>query len=235
MRMAIPSIRPPVILITPEIAAADAPTEAQYTVRSNYAEAIQEAGGLPLVLPYAAKDIAVVAAFADGLLITGTAPGVEASLQRRVYEMELVSHAIKIKKPVLGICYGMQLIGECLGGICVKYLPRLTDENVEHLPQAIPDIFAHPIHVEPDSILGKLIDGKNMIEVNSLHRHALAEKGQFRVAARALDGIIEAIEGETPGFCIGVQWHPEYRLSDFDRNIFRLFVKESAKIKSMQR
>jgi len=225
-------VHPPVILITPDIAASvDYAAETAYTVRSNYAEAIQEAGGLPLIISYAAHNIQRVADLADGILITGTAPGVEAHPQRRSYETELIAHAIRIQKPVLGICYGMQLLGECLGGLCVQHLPRHNDEKVEHLPKAIPDVLAHRIYVEPHSRLGQLLDGEAVISVNSLHSHALAEKGHFRVAARALDGIIEAIEGDTPGFCMGVQWHPEYRLSDFDRKIFQIFVRESAKNK----
>jgi len=226
-------VPPPVIFITPDIAASvDSAAETAYTVRSNYAEAIQEAGGLPLILPYAANNIQRVVALADGILITGTAPGVEAHPTRRNYEMKLIAHAIHIQKPVLGICYGMQLIGECLGGLCVQHLPRHNDEKVEHLPKAIPDVLAHRIHVDPYSRLGQLLDGEEVIRVNSLHRHALAEKGHFRVAARALDGVIEAIEGNIPEFCIGVQWHPEYRLSNFDEKIFRLFVQECAKNKN---
>ncbi|WP_244519830.1 MULTISPECIES: Atu1372/SO_1960 family protein [unclassified Ensifer] len=61
-----------------------------------------------------------------------------------------------------------------------------------------------------------------------MHRHALTGTGRFRVVARAPDGVIEAFEGDTPGFCLGIQWHPEYRLSDFDRAIFRIFVERSA-------
>jgi len=227
-----PPAYPPLIFITPDIdASADTPTETVYAVRSNYAEAIHEAGGFPLVLPYTA-DVALAANLADGILLSGTAPGVEASPTRRTYEMSLIAHAIRLQKPVLGICYGMQLIGEYLEGTCIKHLSRHNNVTVEHLPKAIPDIVAHRIHIEPHSRLGKLLEENEIVEVNSLHRHTLAEEGRFRVVARAADGIIEAIEGETQGFCMGVQWHPEYRLNEFDKKIFRLFVQESMRIKN---
>lgn len=221
--------RRPVILMTPDIEAqANAPTEAIYAVRANYAEAIGEAGGLPLILPYETQALANALDLADGVLITGTLPGAQAAPERRAFELALIEHAIRAGKPVLGICHGMQLIGEWLGGTFVNSLPASLGEMVEHLPSAVPDRIAHTVRVEPASILARILNGTEA-RVNSLHRHALTGAGRFRVAARAPDGIIEAFEGETPGFCLGIQWHPEYRLSNFDRAIFRTFVERSGK------
>lgn len=221
--------RRPVILMTPDIEAqANAPTEAIYAVRANYAEAIGEAGGLPLILPYETQALANALDLADGVLITGTLPGAQAAPERRAFELALIEHAIRAGKPLLGICHGMQLIGEWLGGTFVNSLPASLGEMVEHLPSAVPDRIAHTVRVEPASILARILNGTEA-RVNSLHRHALTGAGRFRVAARAPDGIIEAFEGETPGFCLGIQWHPEYRLSNFDRAIFRTFVERSGK------
>ncbi|MFS8047533.1 Atu1372/SO_1960 family protein [Rhizobium sp. BR 314] len=220
--------RRPVILMTPDTESlAGAPTETIYAVRANYAQAIGDAGGMPLILPYEMQTLAAALDLADGVLITGTLPGVEASPDRRSFELALIEHAIRSGKPVLGICHGMQLIGEWLGGTFNKGLPAGGDETVEHLPSAVPDRFAHRIHVEAASVLDAAL-GTREILVNSLHRHALTGTGRFRVVARAPDGVIEAFEGETKGFCLGIQWHPEYRLSEFDRSIFRIFVEESA-------
>ncbi|MGB3815138.1 MAG: Atu1372/SO_1960 family protein [Shinella sp.] len=217
--------RRPVILMTPDMEAqTDAPTEAIYTVRANYAEAISEAGGLPLILPYETQALANALELADGVLITGTLPGAEAGPERRAFELALIEYAVHAGKPLLGICHGMQLIGEWLGGTFVRSLP--ASPAVEHLPSAVPDRVAHTVLVEPGSVLAGILDGSEA-RVNSLHRHALTGAGRFRVAARAPDGVVEAFEGETPGFCLGIQWHPEYRLSDFDRAIFRTFVERS--------
>jgi gamma-glutamyl-gamma-aminobutyrate hydrolase PuuD/enamine deaminase RidA (YjgF/YER057c/UK114 family) len=219
--------RRPLILMTPDIEMqAGAPTEALYALRANYAEAIGEAGGLPLILPYETQALAHALDLADGVLITGTLPGAEAGPERRAFELALIEHAIRTGKPLLGICHGMQLIGEWLGGTFVRSLPVSPGEMVEHLPSAVPDRTAHTIRVEPESVLAGILGGAEA-QVNSLHRHALTGAGRFRVAARAPDGLIEAFEGETPGFCLGIQWHPEYRLSEFDRAIFRLFVEQS--------
>jgi len=218
----------PLILITPDVSAsADTPSETTYTMRANYAAAVAAAGGLPLILPFEAQTMAAALALADGVLITGTAPGVEADPRRRAFETVLIEHAIRAQLPLLGICYGMQLIGEYLGANCVKSLPSHTAAKVEHLPKPVPDVFAHALQIETDSLLSaiaKEATGDTDIKVNSLHRHALTENGRLRITARAPDGVVEAIEGDTPGFCLGLQWHPEYELSEFDRAIFRRFV-----------
>nr|WP_244471204.1 Atu1372/SO_1960 family protein [Rhizobium ecuadorense] len=210
--------------MTPDVSEApDAPTEKEYVVRANYADAIAEAGGIPLILPYNTANLVSAVALADGIVLTGARPGTEVTGVRRQFEIQLVEQALKTGKPLLGICHGMQLIGECLGGKFQTELPAAAS----HIPRDIPDVLAHEIIVEPGSVLIDWV-GKGPARVNSLHRHALAGYGRFRIAARAPDGTIEAFEGETDGFCLGIQWHPEYRLTELDRNIMRAFVDRSA-------
>ncbi|MGO6847950.1 glutamine amidotransferase [Rhizobium ruizarguesonis] len=215
----------PVILMTPDVSEApDVPTETEYVVRANYADAIAEAGGFPLILPYNTRNLASALALADGIVLTGARPGTEVTGARRQFEIQLVEQALKTGKPLLGICHGMQLIGECLGG---EFQTELPAAAVSHIPQDIPDVLAHEIIVEQGSVLTDWV-GRGPARVNSLHRHALAGQGRFRVAARAPDGTIEAFEGDTDGFCLGIQWHPEYRLTELDKNIMRAFVDRSA-------
>ncbi|WP_296740002.1 Atu1372/SO_1960 family protein [Mesorhizobium sp.] len=220
--------RRPVILMSPDFRlSADGWTEREYVVRANYAEAISEAGGTALILPYETFDISAALELADGVMITGSTPGLEATQQRRDFELELVRRTLKAGKPLLGICHGMQLIGEWLGGTFTTTLPE--SDAVDHLPSAVPSRPAHRVTIEPTSDLARIL-GVDEMEVNSLHRHALMGGGQFRVAARARDGVIEALEGEPEGgFCLGVQWHPEYRLTEFDSAILRNFVERSAR------
>jgi len=224
-----PADRRPIILMTPDFKlSAEGWTEREYVVRANYAEAISDAGGTAFILPYETLDVAAALELADGVMITGSTPGLEATQQRRDFELELVRHTLQAGKPLLGICHGMQLVGEWLGGTFVTSLPGTSGTAaVDHLPAAVPDRPAHWVTIDPQSELAKVVcEGE--IEVNSLHRHSLVGEGRFRVAARARDGIIEALEGEGSGFCLGVQWHPEYRLTDADRAILRDFVRRSA-------
>ncbi|EJC82351.1 putative glutamine amidotransferase [Rhizobium leguminosarum bv. trifolii WSM2297] len=215
----------PLILITPDLSETpQQPTESEYVVRANYAEAITSAGGIPMILPYGAENIEAALTLADGILLTGSRPGAEVADRRRDFERRLVAKALEAGKPLFGICHGMQLIGECLGG---EFLSELPAAGVSHIPQDLPDELAHEIVVEPGSLLSRWAE-TGTARVNSLHRHGLSGQGRFRVTARAPDGIIEAFEGETEAFCLGVQWHPEYRLTVLDSEILKAFVARSA-------
>lgn len=221
----------PVILMSPDLRERDGRTlEREYVVRTNYAEAVSEAGGVPLLLSLETELIDDVVALADGLLITGSVPGAEVSSQRVEFERRLVERAIAAKVPLMGICHGMQLIGEQLGGRLSKSLPGLKGDAGVHIPDAIADRLAHDITLETESVLAEW-HGASIATVNSLHRHALIGHGRYRVAARAPDGVIEAFEGLTDGFCLGVQWHPEYRLTSLDRRIFSEFVGRCTEFK----
>ena len=218
----------PVILMTPDIRpAADEGAEREFALRANYAEAIGEAGGAPVILPWEASDSGPMLSLANGVLITGTLPGLEAGPERREFELSLIRYALEQGMPLLGICNGMQLIGEALGGHVIRNAPALLEDVTPHIPGPVPDSLAHTIHIEPATMLFAL-HGEAQAEVNSLHRHALDDSGRYCVAARAPDGVIEAIEGLGEAFCMGVQWHPEYRLTRLDRAIMGAFVARCA-------
>ena len=223
--------RRPVVLMTADLDLAAAQggghAEREYRLRANYAEAVAEAGGLPLILPFHKDQLDEVLCLADGVLVTGTAPGAAVAPERLAFEQRLVAGAIASGLPLLGICHGMQLIGECLGGRVVRDDPKLLAPVTPHIPAPVPDVLAHAVELQSGSQLAAWYPARRL-KVNSLHRHALAEGGRYRVAARADDGVVEAIEGLDPGFCLGVQWHPEYRLTDLDRCILQHFVAQSA-------
>jgi len=183
-----------------------------------YASAIEAAGGTAIYLPIQ-RDPPSLLRSLDGLLIPGGddlppthdyPPGVAFDLapeQQLDFDRRLLADALQRSVPVLGICYGMQLLALSAGGSLHYDIP--TD-----LPSARMHQFAdlegrHPVGVEPDSRLAKAL-GAASISVNSLHHQAVATPGaDMRVCARADDGLIEAIEREGPYFCLGVQWHPE--------------------------
>lgn len=226
---AAPRDYPPIVLLSPDFA--QEPTlpgrEAHFLMRANYAESVSLAGGLPLILPYDHARMDAALDRADGVLVTGSTPGARVAPEREAFEDRLIGAAITRRMPVLGICHGMQMIGRHLGGR-IEWA-EFTDESARrrHLPAAIPDVMAHEVELAEHSPLNPG-SGSSRRAVNSFHRHRLLGPGRFRVVATAEDGVIEAIAGDTQGFVLGLQWHPEYRLSALDESLMRTFLAECA-------
>lgn len=222
-----PTMRP-VVLLTPDFAtdAAD-PAEAEYILRVNYCSAIKDAGGIPLIVPYGTDNIGAVLSICDGVLITGSQPGATVTPEREAFETALIEAATRERIPLMGICHGMQLLGRTLGGHLAKEIPGNDSPTPTHIPSRVPIVAAHKVSIMEESILAPLAPTLGE-EVNSLHRHGLRGQGRFRVAALAQDGVIEAIEGDTPNLSLGIQWHPEYGLTPLDRKIFTMFIARCA-------
>jgi putative glutamine amidotransferase len=138
------------------------------------------------------------------------------------FDRALLRQALEQDLPVLGICYGMQLIADELGADL--YYDLATD-----LPHAQPHQFEdasarHDLIIEPGTLLDRLV-GDTPEPVNSRHHQAVADAGlRLRVSARAPDGVIEAIEAPESRFCLGVQWHPETLHGRASHALFAGFV-----------
>jgi putative glutamine amidotransferase len=135
--------------------------------------------------------------------------------RRDEFELALLRGARGRRMPVLGICRGIQLVNVGFGGTLVQHLPDVTD--VEHEALDRWDATAHPIEIEPGSRLSRILATERM-DVNSVHHQALDRIGDgLRVAARALDGVVEAVESPDEPV-LAVQWHPEWaRNVDWER------------------
>lgn len=151
----------------------------------------------------------------DGIIIPGG---------YRIYEFYkyIAEYAIKKDMPILGICLGMQ----ALSSIDNKenFLALNEDEYV-HRQTGVK--YAHSIHIEKNSLLYNIVK-KDKIDVNSKHKYHVAKVNNFKVSARANDGVIEAIELPNKRFVLGIQWHPE-KMIEYDKDankIFDYFFKE---------
>lgn len=118
-----------------------------------------------------------------------------------ITQLQSLELFVKWKRPVLGICKGMQIINVYFGGTIIQHIkesPRHAWENGDKI---------HSTSVLPDSFLGKLY-GKSMI-TNSAHHQAVGRPGRnLQIIQTADDGIIEGIVHSSLPI-LGVQWHPE--------------------------
>jgi len=210
----------------------------RYEASKGYFRAIGDAGGLPFGVPYLPQMIDLVIEDFDGLLcvggrfaypddwyVAGQASKAPAS-ERLAVERRLIEGYLRLDKPVLGICAGMQLLG------CVKGCRLWSDVQA-----SAPEVLAHDkagdmhlIRVKPNTKLAALVAEETML-VNSLHREAIAEVSPDVVAcAHSTDGIIEALEVPSQSFAIGLQWHQEaFASADHPGNrVFRGFVEACA-------
>ncbi len=161
----------------------------------------------------------------DGLVLQGgadinpTAYGEEAirpewagDRTRDMYEMELLHEFLEIRKPILGICRGAQLINVAMGGSLYQDIASQLPESIVHLADAY-DRHLHDIVLEKDGILEKRLGSAPQRKVISIHHQGIRTLGRdLAVEARAeSDGMIEAIRGTGRHFLLGLQWHPEFR------------------------
>lgn len=209
-----------------------------YALRQNYCDTVAEAGGLPLPLPHEPELVPAYLDLIDGLIVTGGAFDVDPALygdatthasvvlkpRRTRFEQAIIQGALDRDMPVLGICGGEQLLNVVLGGTLIQHLPDAVKSDIEHEqpnPRTEP---GHEILIEAGTLLHRLT-GARSLPVNSAHHQAVAEPGPgITVSARAPDGVIEAVEHPGRRFCLGVEWHPEYHISDGDRAILKGLV-----------
>jgi len=135
--------------------------------------------------------------------------------ERTDFEISLLRAIMKVGKPVLGICYGMQLINVAFGGSLYEDIACQFRTTIDHKKGN------HRITGE-----GKTLQGE--YTVSSSHHQAVKDLGEgLSVSALSEDGIVEAITlGDYP-FLMGVQWHPERSEDDLSLALFSAFVKSA--------
>jgi putative glutamine amidotransferase len=201
---------------------------ARLALRLSYTQAVQEAGGLAVVLPAHGylDDTAALLDRLDGLVFSGGPdldpvvygqgrhPRLGPDVDRRSdeYELALLRGAAERDLPVLGICRGMQALNVSRGGTLRQHLP--DDTALEHLQSHEPFVPAHPVVVSPGSLLHRVADAIEL-PVNSFHHQAADAIGAgLEVCAQAPDGTVEALWDPAARFCLGVQWHAELLTHD---------------------
>lgn len=207
-------------------------------IDASYARALERAGASVRYLPIQ-RDVGALVRDVDALLVPGgdDLPPPDADRYARAgldpvppsqlaFDRALLAEALAQARPVLGICYGLQLLALESSGRLVHHLPT---DRPDAAPHRLAPAERHAIELAPRSRLAGIL-GSTHAEVNSWHHQAVAEVGAgWRISARAADGVIEAIERDGAGapFQLGVQWHPEKLADTGSEALFRALVEST--------
>lgn len=244
----------PVIGVTPDFNAGDRQDmggrEPTYFLRARYIRAIEEHGGIPLILPLVAAPAARRRLLdgVDGLLLTGSGPDLPPRLygerqrytfplvseRRADFELDLVSLARTRDLPLLGICGGMQTINVACGGSLFQDIPSQVQNALDHRQQKKAIHVSHSVAVTSKSLLRKIVDQATLM-VNSSHHQSVKQVAASLVAsAVAPDGIVEAIESPQHRFLLAIQWHPEFLFERYaaHRRLFEALVRAARRTRA---
>ncbi len=235
-----------------------------------YERAIEQAGGEPVRIPLDQPSDEVmkiealkIIAGCDGVLLPGSNADVDparfgtsrsphtapADPRRDAVDALLLQDAYNLRKPVLGICFGLQSLNVFRTGSLIQHIPDFLPEElrtrVNHEAGKKVAV-AHAVEIEKDSKLAEIVNrieehkSKLVVPVNSSHHQSAGDIGDgLRIVARCTDdGIIEALEGTAPNhFVLAVQWHPERSVEQDEpsRAIFRALIEAAAKASSTTR
>jgi len=211
----------------------------------SYLRSIETAGGTPVEvsLGLAKDELMKLADSLDAVVLPGSPADVNPSLyhasrhakaakedeHRERTDYALLENAFGEGKPILAICYGIQILNVFLGGSLIQDIPSEMKTNIQHewlgRSEGKPEPF-HAAKFVSDSRIAKL-NGATESQVNSSHHQSIREPGRnLRVAGRATDGVVEAVEwtGDA-NWVTGVQWHPERMTNDaLAKGLFRELV-----------
>jgi putative glutamine amidotransferase len=204
-----------------------------------YEHAVKVAGGEPVRIPVdrPPAEVMKLIEHCDAVLLPGSRADVDPAKYDAVRAPEtnaadpgrdtvdelLLQDAYNMRKPVLGICYGLQTLNVYRTGTLVQHIESRVNHEAGRKVAV-----AHPVKIEAGSKLAEIVSA-GQIPVNSSHHQAADVVGDgLRVVARSpQDGVVEAIEGTSPDhFVLAVQWHPERSVDDDEpsRAIFRSLV-----------
>ncbi|MCS6877735.1 MAG: gamma-glutamyl-gamma-aminobutyrate hydrolase family protein [Geminicoccaceae bacterium] len=235
-----------------------------HAVLDRYVEAVvRGSGAVPVIVPALGPllDMDALLDRLDGLLLTGSPsnicpshyggeprPDDPADPRRDATTLPLVRRALARGVPLFAICRGLQELNVALGGSLhprLHEVPGRADHRSDKsLPYAERYAPRHVVRVLPGGRLSSLLGSTETIFVNSLHGQGIDRLAPgLRMEAVAEDGTIEAVSVEgAPGFALGVQWHPEWRVTEdpVSRCLFAAFgaaarARASARLRGCSR
>lgn len=212
-----------------------------YWMLPSYMKGLEEAGGIPVMLPLTADSEAImsIADTFDGFLFTGgqdVNPDIygektevfcgKPCIERDYMEEILFKHVIKLDKPAFGICRGLQLFNVLLGGTLYQDIPTQlkSEKQISHEQNPPYDKPVHIVNIEKETPLYQILKADSLM-VNSYHHQGIKKlSNHLLCAAKAEDDITEAVYMPGKRFVLAVQWHPEF-IYKADNSNFKLFAE----------
>lgn len=215
----------------------------------DYGRAVMQAGGIPVPILGIDACIPDLVKRMNGFLFTGgddvhprfykekplkKARNTFSPDERTNFEIALFKAAAKVKKPVLAICHGAQLVNVALGGSLYQEIAHQIPRSLKHGPAKAGEKVYHDVTVFEGThicdILGGCPCGDCSIKVRSSHHQSVKNPGRgLRLTAVSEDGVCEALESRSrKNFLVAVQWHPEKTLNDGNtKKLFSALVNAS--------
>ena len=221
--------------------------EGLYSLASRYCDAIEDAGGLPIIIPHSRAQIRYLLRRIDGLLISGGGFDIDPAYyseqpiaklgkikpQRTSAELEAIAFGLDRDLPMLGICGGAQAINVALGGSLYQDIATQLPAALRHQQGGRSDNYGHVVEVARGTLLYKICR-RRKLKVNTTHHQAIRKIGEgLAINAIAPDGLIEGIESREHSFVLGLQWHPEVLAYTevLHRKIFSSFVSACRRLR----
>jgi putative glutamine amidotransferase len=238
------SQRPIIGLATQTLEAIPGKLPPRWVMGQRYVRVLAAAGAVPWLIPLLSGDrttLRLIYEHLDGLFLTGgididpAAYGEErhpmcdhSDPDRDRTEIQLIHWALADRKPILGVCRGIQIINVACGGSLYQHVAEQLPESIKHdyFSTTTPytrDYLAHWVQLNGDSRLARLF-GETMVQVNSMHHQGIKRLASgLRPSAFAPDGLVEGVEGQDGQYLVAVQWHPE-ELAERHAPMRRLFT-----------
>jgi putative glutamine amidotransferase len=222
-----------------------------WVMGQRYVQVLIERGAIPWIIPLLKDDLGTLRAIYErihGVFLTGGVDVDPAAYgeqrfefcgrsdpPRDAVELTLLRWALADRKPVLGVCRGIQVMNVAVGGTLYQDVGQQRRNAIKHdyfpttggFPR---DRLSHPLRVTPHSRLATILEETNL-QVNSMHHQGIKDLAPgLTPTAFAPDGLIEGVEGNNGQYLIGVQWHPEELVATQPamRRLFGSFVEAAA-------
>lgn len=232
----------------PEAAGKRKPTRLAYDfLKRQYYEAVEAAGGTPVLLPNSQnpETVAALVERLDGILFSGgedvdpsfygeqtKAKNLQLAAQRDQFELQLIKAVPEQRLPVLGICRGHQVLNVGRGGSLFQDLALRSEPTLNHAQGGSGTyLVRHGVEVKKGTRLFAIVKSEH-IDVNTSHHQMVktVAPGLLVNALSRADGVIEGLEDPEHPFWISVEWHPEAMPKDESSvRLFGAFIESARK------